>query len=203
MSRFQPVYIKSDLPEGQSGDWVLERFFVPEITPEQQQADCRPDWAKSPPGVYTRLRQFHEDFMTDLFDEWSTQKIAMEQALERGGSVLTTGLGLGMLVESILRTPGCSVEKITVIEQSPDVIRLVAPHLQAKYGERLEIINADAFCWQIPSNHKFSVVWHDIWPNPAAPQVAAEMTQLHQHYQKHCEWQGCWAREFQTMSRRR
>ncbi len=203
MSKFQPVYIKSDLPEGQSGDWILEKFTVPEITPEQQQADNRPDWVKSPPGVYTRLRQVYEIFMADVMGEWATQKVAMEQALERGGSVLTTGLGLGMIVESILSTPGSSVEKITVIEQSPDVIRLVAPHLKAKYGERLEVINADAFSWEIPLNAKFSVVWHDICPNSKAPQVAGEMEQLLQHYQNHCEWQGCWAQEYQTMIRRR
>ena len=203
MSRFQPVYIKSDLLEGQSGDWILEKFSLPEITPEQQQADTRPDWAKNTPGVYTRLRRSKKVFMTDVYSEWATQKIAMEQALERGGSVLSTGLGLGMIVESILSTPGSSVEKITVIEQSPDVIRLVAPHLQAKYGEQLEIINADAFSWELSPDANFSVVWHDIWSNPAAPQVAAEMEQLHQHYQNHCQWQGCWAREFQTMNRRR
>ena len=196
-----PPYIKSDLPEGRAGDWVLERFTVPDLTTQQQKMDTRPDWAKSDSGSYTHLRRHHETFMTDLYDEWCTQKIAMEEALQRGGTVLITGLGLGMIVESIFNTPGCAVTHITVIEKSADVIQLVAPHLAEKYGDRLHIIHADAFTWEPSPQAHFTVGWHDIWPNPFAPETEPDMQRLQRHYQNYCDWQGSWAREFQRMQR--
>lgn len=195
-----PIYIKSNLPEGQSGKWTVKRFTVPDLTPQQRQADQRPDWAKSSPGVYTCLQRGQQVFMTDLYDEWWTQKVAFDQALRRGGAILTTGLGLGMIVESLLRTPGCPVDTITVIEQSADVIRLVAPYLKGWYGDRLHIINANAFTWTPPSGSHYSVIWHDIWPNPADPVAESEMRQLYAHFQPYCDWQGSWAQEFERMN---
>lgn len=184
-------YSKSDLPEGKSGDWTLERFDVPPV-PFDPALDIRPDWAKTPPGRYTRLRRRNEAFMTDTAHEWWTQKSAIDEARRRGGRILITGLGLGMIVEAILNDPDCHVEKITVVELSPDVIRLVAPHLMARYSDRLEIINGDAFTWQPPDGVHYSVIWHDIWPNPHDPQNLPEIERLHARFQDLCDWQSSW-----------
>jgi len=107
--------------------------------------------------------------MTDLNDEWWTQRSAIEQARERGGDVLITGLGLGLVVTSILEPPGGRVKRVLVIERSADVIGLVAPSLESCYDGRFEVINADAFEWLPPPGQRFSVAWHDIWPNPHEP----------------------------------
>ena len=136
--------------------------------------------------------------MTDLYDEWWTQRAAIAQARERGGEVLITGLGLGLVVASMLEPPGSRVKRVVVIERSADVISLVAPSLEQRYQGQIEIINADAFVWLPPSEQRFSVAWHDIWPNPHQPGVMAEAEQLEQHYAPYCAWQGSWVRDYRA-----
>jgi len=72
--------------------------------------------------------------MTDLYDEWWTQRSAIDQARERGGDVLITGLGLGLVVASILEPPGGRVKRVLVIERSADVIGLVAHQLESRWN---------------------------------------------------------------------
>lgn len=196
MCRTPVEYIKSDIPEGKSGEWCLERFAVREYADYDPNTDPRPVCAKRRPGIYTRLRLGTTDFMTDLYDEWWTQREAIRQGIERGGHVLITGLGLGLVVESIFNVPQCRVGLITVIELSSDVIRLAGPHLEARYGKRLRIVNADAYTWEPPRESRFSVIWHDIWPNPNDAATAAEMARLEKRYRDYCDWQGFWPREY-------
>lgn len=189
-------YYKTDLPTGRSGEWLLERFEVegePGFDPTSHDA---PACARRRPGTYTRLKQGDEVFMTDLYDEWYTQKIAIDQALARGGHVLISGLGLGLILDSIFLAPDSPVERITLLELSSDVIALVAPHLRVRHGDRLEILEADALGWQPPRGVHYSVVWHDIWPNPQDPACEADMLRLEAIYHPCCDWHGCWPREY-------
>ncbi len=131
--------------------------------------------------------------MTDLYDEWWTQRHAIERARTVGGSVLITGLGLGMVVEGMLASAApAPVSSVTVLEQSGDVIGLVAPHLQAEFGDRLTIVQADAFTWQPGESERFDTVWHDIWPDPDAHHVDADVEKLRQHHRPWSDWQGFW-----------
>lgn len=196
MMAVEPEYFKADVPAGNSGKWTLEHFTVP--VPSASQRDPRPDWLKSPPGSYTRLRHGDRVFMTDLYDEWWTQKLAMEEACRRGGDVLITGLGLGLVVESMLRSPASPVERVTVVEASAEVIELVGPHLMARLGRRLNIVRASAFTWDPPGGARYSVGWHDIWDNPQDASVEDEMRALEERYASVCDWQGSWPREYLT-----
>jgi len=187
-----PSYIKSDLPTGRSGDWSIEKFS---LQPPKHRDD-RPACFQSQAGTYTRLKKANEVFMTDLYDEWWTQRTAIEQARQRGGNVLITGLGLALVVTSILEPPQCPVNQIVVIEKSAEVIRLVAPQLQRRYGAQVEVVNADAFEWIPPPGQWFSVAWHDIWPNPHEPGVLIQAERLERRYAPYCAWQGNWIREY-------
>lgn len=159
--------------------------------------DTRPDAFRFRPGEYTELRQGGITFMTDLYDEWWTQRRAIERARSVGGRVLITGLGLGMVVEAILSTPASAqVLSVTVLEQSADVIHLVAGHLHGQFGDRIEIIHADAFSWQPSVELRFDTVWHDIWPDPDADHVDADIAMLRQHHQTWSEWQGFWPSDY-------
>ena len=180
---------------GRSGAWIIEKFVVRDRRLPEEQQDERPEWAKGRSGRYTRLKQGQTVVMTDLYDEWWTQKEAIQEACRRGGHVLVTGLGLGLVVESILRSPGSKVERLTVIEASEDVIRLVGPHLRARFGNRLEIIHADAFEWVPPEGAHYDVVWHDIWSNPDNPANASETAILERLYAPLCDWQGAWEKD--------
>ena len=190
-------YLPSEIPEGRSGEWVVEKFVLAERT----QPDERPEWFRHRAGRYTRLRQASTVFMTDLYDEWWTQRGAMRQACRRGGEVLVTGLGLGLVVESILRAPGSSVKRVSVLERSPDVIRLAGPHLRALHGDRVEIFEGDAFTWQPPPGRHFSVIWHDIWPNPHEPGVFDEVAVLERRFAAFCDWQGSWVTQYREVER--
>ncbi len=194
-------YIKSEIPTGTAGCWLLERFEVrgePRRAPGSGKAS---DCSQRRPGVYTRLKRGDTVFMTDLYDEWFTQKIAIDQARRRGGHVLIGGLGLGLIVDSIYENGtapvgAAPIERITVLEQSPEVIALVAPHLLERYPDRLEIVEADVYTWRPPEGAHYTVVWHDIWPNPQAPETEAEMAMLEVRYRSCCDWLGCWPREY-------
>lgn len=184
-------YFRSEVPPGTSGSWVVEKVALPERAYDSD-SDPRPDCFKYRPGVYTCLRRDAEQFMTDLYDEWWTQRDALREAAARGGEILITGLGLGLIAEAMLRRPDSPVSRITILELSSDVIRLVAPHLLERYPGRLEIVEADAFRWTPPAGRRFSVGWHDIWPNPHAPEVEDEVERLRAHHAGWCDWQGFW-----------
>ena len=133
MTETDPRYFKCELPEATSGEWAVDRFRVGAGEPTH---DRRPSFAARRPGRYTVLRRGTTHFMTDLYEEWWTQKSAIDEACRRGGHLLITGLGLGMIVESVLRPAESAVERVTVLELSPDVIALVAPHLARRFGDR-------------------------------------------------------------------
>ena len=189
-----PLYIKSGLQAGRSGDWSIEKFSVQ--SPGQD--DSRPACFQSPAGTYTRLKKGNEVFMTDLYDEWWTQRMAIAQARHRGGDVLITGLGLGLVVASMLEPPTGRTRRVVVIERSADVIGLVAGPLENRYGGQIEVINGDAFEWLPPPGQQFSVVWHDIWPNPHEPGVLAQAERLESRYAPYCAWQGSWVRDYRA-----
>lgn len=81
------------------------------------------------------------------------------------GSILINGLGLGVLVEILLQRE--KVTDITVIENSEDVMKLVAPtYLNHPLSNKLQIIVCDAYDYQPPVNKIYNAVWHDIWYEP-------------------------------------
>jgi hypothetical protein len=190
-----PLYFPCEVPAGRSGRWVIEKVAVPERDYDPD-GDPRPEPFKFRPGVYTSLRRDSVQFMTDLYDEWWTQRRALTEAVARGGEVLITGLGLGLVAEAMLRAPGRAVERITILEQSADVIRLVQPSLHARHPGRVEVVEADAFSWDPAEGRRFTVVWHDIWPDPYLPEVEVEIARLEARYQPCCDWQGSWPREY-------
>lgn len=192
-------YAKSGVPEGRSGAWAVERFVIRDPGRGRPETDTRPSWARAEPGVYTRLRSGAVDFMTDLFEEWWSQRPAMEEAVRRGGDVLVTGLGLGMVAGTILEAEA-PVSSVTVVEASVDVVELVGPHLEALYPDRLTIVAADAFEWVPPPGARYSVAWHDIWPSPFDPRGVAESRELMARYAPYADWQGSWVLEYRSLA---
>lgn len=200
MHQDDPAYFKSDIPTGRSGEWVLERVEMPERVSNdasQQVVHC----FQYRPGTYTCLRRGPVHFMTDLYDEWHTQRRAIEQGCRRGGHILITGLGLGLVAEALFKAEESRVERITIVENSPDVIRLVAPHLLKRYGAKLEITEGDAYRWQPPPGAAYSVGWHDIWPDPHDPAAWQQMEILEERFRPFCAWQGCWPRDYKLAER--
>ena len=81
------------------------------------------------------------------------------------GRVVVLGLGLGMIVRMLLRNP--DVERIDVVEISPEIIEMVAPSIE---GERVRVHRMDALDARSPEqlllDARADYVWSDIFPTP-------------------------------------
>lgn len=178
------------IPEGKRGPWSVQRFSVSEREAKMSQLQAiMHGRGYVPPGTYTQL--LHERrgiVMSDTPDEMRDHRGFVYQAK---GQVLINGLGLGMALAAILKKP--EVKGVTVIEIDPDVIALVGP---AFVGDRVAIINADAFLFQPPKGERYNVAWHDIWDDICGDNLA-QMTTLKRKYGRRVDWQGCWC-EYQT-----
>ena len=108
------------------------------------------------------------------------------------GHVLINGLGLGIVADAVLSREG--VDHVTVIEVSSDVIALTGPTLEARYGDKLTIVNADALAWKSPRGIRYNVVWHDIWDTICGDNKET-MSKLHRKYGRRCDWQDSWCRD--------
>ncbi|MBN2302083.1 MAG: hypothetical protein JXN60_06145 [Lentisphaerae bacterium] len=198
-----------NLPEGQSGNWKVEKFTISkrEATLYNVNAHGRPVRE----GTYTRLVRNGKVVMSDTPAE---KRDHFEPVYRAYGRCLVNGLGLGMIVSAMLEKkkhrylpgdhvpPGKfddkalipTVEHVTVIEKDADVIALVGLPLKERYGDRLTIIHADAFEYTPSKGERYDFVWHDIWDNICSDNLS-EMHKLHRKYGRYCKWQGSWGRD--------
>lgn len=223
MEEFRPIQeaYGSTMDEGRTEHWIVQRFDITEqdairFLLESATGGSRPVL----PGEYRRLMHFPKGvpdnltrdsfripqgdgsriMMSDILPEIADHMDAIKAAR---GRCLVNGLGLGVVVEAMLRKP--EVDRVEVVERDAEVIQLVGTQLFAKYGtQRLTIHAYDAFAFahhydtmadrlaasDLPQ--KFSVVWHDIWPDIHHSNLRG-MQRLREMYQPHCAWQGCWA----------
>jgi hypothetical protein len=131
-----------------------------------------------PPGTYARLKINGETMMTNTPMELRTNLDVIEHAR---GRVLIAGLGMGMILRSILRKP--EVTHVTVLEKYRDVIDLVMPSLAGLATHcPLEALEADVFEWKWPTHlAKFHTIYFDIWPSSSQRHIP-EMEALYKRY---------------------
>jgi hypothetical protein len=190
---------KVDLPEGQSGDWAVEKFTVDEHGAQMSSLAgfIGGHGRHVPEGTYTKLTRDGDIVMTDTPNEIRDHLVFISEA---HGRVLIHGLGLGMCVAACLEKE--KVDHVTVVELCAEVIELVGVHLKEKYGDRLEIIEDDALTWKPPKGTRWDVAWHDIWDNICADNIE-EMSRLHRRFGRRVEWQGSWCRDMVKEQRAR
>lgn len=180
-----------ELPAGKVGSWVVEQLTV-----NQKDADFHNlreaiqgrGYRGIKPGTYTRLLRNGSVIMSDVPAEKYDHRAPVWKAKDH---CIVNGLGLGMVVNAMLRKP--EVTKVTVIEKSADVIALVSPYYAERYGERFEVIHADALEYKPPAKARYAVAWHDIWDSICADNLP-QMRALHRKYGRRAEWQGSWCR---------
>ncbi len=131
--------------------------------------DIRSDFTEVPPLAFFEERF---DFPAVLEDgnEWMTltpvDLDTCDKAIEEAhGRVVTFGLGLGYYAYMVSEKE--NVESITVIERSPDVIRLFKRHILPQFSniDKVHIVCADAFDYaenRMPIE-KFDYAFVDIW----------------------------------------
>jgi hypothetical protein len=187
-----------DVPEGTCGKWSVEKFTISETDASRYNMFLafKPGGAARSvkPGTYTKLmaKGAFDPIMSDTPAEIRDHFWFVRNA---SGKVLVTGLGLGVVTNALLLKP--DVGHVTVIEVEPDIIKLVGGHYQAKFGDRLEIIQADAYKW-VPEPPRFrgmfDYAWHDIWPSICSDNWN-EIKKIKRHYQHWVTVQECWVEE--------
>lgn len=186
--------IRVDVPEGQSGDWEIEKFTVSENDAKFYNMRATFSYGGGgrtiQSGDYTRLTKNKYLIMSDTPAEIRDHGYFVHKAT---GHILINGLGLGWILEALFQKKG--VKTITVIEKSLDVISLVAKHYKNKCpkNKKLFIIHADAFDYKPKKGKIYNAVWHDIWDSICADNLE-DMKNLHRKYGRRTDWQGSWCR---------
>jgi len=168
-----------NIPEGKSGDWYVKRYSYSEADITDKHRDYPYDKKYIPfTGItYTKLcvdpplpmpappealklcptatAQSPSVIMSDEPYEVASLIPFMEVAY---GKVLITGLGLGVALSML--APKEAVTHITVIENSSDVIKLTGTYWKACLGDRLRIVEMDAYLWD--SDEEFDCAFHDM-----------------------------------------
>ena len=161
LERIMTAMKAGTVPAGESGLWTIEK-----VTLQQANESVRGTTpVVVPAGTYTYLKRLTtatmfanppgEIVMEDTPFELRTH---LQFALQAHGRVLITGLGLGCIARGVLANP--AVTDVTVVERSPDVLKLVRPYMPT---ERLTIIEADAIRWTKRNRIPFDCAWHDLW----------------------------------------
>lgn len=182
-----------NIPAGWAGLWFIRKARTTEdqhVTRKSGQVEFLPA------GLYTHLFRLTtatmnknppgESVMEDTPTELHRH---LEFMLKARGQVLVTGLGLGCVARGLLANP--NVEHVTIIENSPDVIKLVWPHMNY---ERMTLVEADALEWTKTNKQKFNCAWHDLWTDREAgePWLDVWHAQLMFNCIETVERQGAW-----------
>lgn len=161
----------SILKEGESGNIALENF---EIT----KWDVRAMIDEIPIGKYIRLydKKTNEVIMSDTPYEKDTN---FDFCINAHGNILIGGLGIGMILLAIQDKK--EVDSILVLEKSNDVINLIAPQLPL--NEKVKIIQADVFEWNLPENSLYNYIYMDVWNYISLDVFNKDMMILHEKYE--------------------
>lgn len=181
------------IPEGWSGLWFIRKRSIPNWLSSERHGHP----VEVPPGDYTFLHRLTDATVyAEPAGECVMEDTPLELATHLGfvmrarGKVLITGLGLGCVVRGLLANP--NVEHVTCIENSKDVLKLVAPHMPSG---RLEIIEAEAIQWTAQNKTRFDAAWHDILADRDKGQPHLDL--LHGELLVNCretvERQGAWS----------
>ncbi len=162
------------VPEGKSGNVRIEHFTVSELdskfTAIRAAVNGRDEFVA--PGVYARLYVGGALMMSDTEME---RRSNFKVVFNAHGHVLIAGLGLGMIAHPIVKKP--EVTKVTIVELSPDVIKLVGPTLPKK----VEVVEGNIFTWRPPRGTKFDTLYFDIWAGICVDNLE-DMAKLHRRY---------------------
>lgn len=167
-----PYYKNIKIPNVKDGSWELKtESYKPYrgfISGDMQIND---ELCEVPPLGFFEEEFFFPAVLEDG-NEWMTltpvDLDTCEEAIEKAhGKVITFGLGLGYFAYRVSEKE--SVEQITVVEKSPEVIALFKKHIlpQFKNAYKVRIINADAFEYaekNMPGegyDYAFVDIWRD------------------------------------------
>jgi len=169
--RMHPV-----IPEGRVGKFRIVHETIPKGTVLRM---YDPDEGRFYRDITTA--PFRETLLVEegkgvwMTDDPSSQEELMNVIPKARGRVLMCGLGIGLFpyMLTLYKRP---VEEMVVVELSPEVIQLVAPHIQKVVPFPIYIVEGDAFEYMETTGERFDFVHVDIWGDITAPLREVERT---------------------------
>ncbi len=168
--RSDPYYQNIRFPNVSDGRWELRSDVYPpfrtfiwdDVRPDESLKELPPLGYFSEEFTYPAVLEDGTEWMLVTPNEIETVRPAVRAAR---GRVVTFGLGLGYFPYLASEKP--DVEKVTVVEKDPAVIRLFRQHIlpQFAHAEKIEVVNDDAFEYMektMPKEH-FGLAYADIW----------------------------------------
>jgi len=182
-----------DVPVGKSGVWEINKFSIKREDVLMFNLRLARDGLahrQVPEGTYTRLVYDNKEVvMSDTPAEKYDHKWFVRKST---GKVLLAGLGLGMVLNAVALKP--EVTKITVVELSSDVINLCWDHYKKKFGDKIELIQADILEWKPPKGDRiWDCAWFDIWTDGNLENWE-EYKLLMRRYGRKAVYKDCWMR---------
>lgn len=165
-----PYYKNIKIPEVKRGRWELKRESYPAYRGVIADDMIMKDGFMEIPPLGFFKEEFSFPAVLEDGNEWMTltpvDLDTSDYAIERArGRVVTFGLGLGYYTYMVSEKE--SVESVTVIEKSPDVIALFKEYIlpQFSHPEKVRIVEADAFDYaerEMP-RESYDVAFVDTW----------------------------------------
>ena len=174
-----------DVPTGQSGDWRVVKDRPPAISILRSNMKGRAVSNRE----YTRLLRNGTPVIMDTEAEYR-DLVPLIYHLGHAPRILLAGLGLGYAL--MLAAQRDDVEHVTVVEKSPDVIRLVWPHWKERFGDKITLVEADILTWTPPRGSRWELIWFDIWDNICSDNLP-QMKALKKKFARRAGVRLCWA----------
>ena len=165
-----PYYQNIKLDNLKDGDWEIKwEEYAPYRAVICDDMIINSDYSEIPPlGFFEEVFRFPA--VLEGGNEWMTLTpvdldTCDEAIAEARGRVVTFGLGLGYYAYMV--SEKAEVESITVVEKSPDVIRLFEEHILPQFPnkEKVKVVMADAFEYaeKIMPSERFDLAFVDTW----------------------------------------
>lgn len=184
------VPMQKIVPPGKLGRIEVKHFTITESEAKfaALRAACGHPDELVQAGDYVSLYVGHTLVMSDTQHEQRTSLPFVKAAT---GEVLVAGLGLGMVLVPVLKKP--EVTRVVVVEKEPDVVALVAPHVESP---KLLVVVGDIHQWTPPRGTKYDSIFFDIWANVCLDHLD-DMNKLHHRFQRYLRpggWMDSWKR---------
>jgi hypothetical protein len=195
----EDIYGEIKIPDGRAHNAVIQNFEITEREVEwaRMRSLRRTNAYDYPPkaGKHVRLVVNGETMMSNTEMEKASNR---EFVREAKGDVLIAGLGIGLIINPIIKKP--EVTSVTVIEKYQGVIDLVSKHIA---HPKLLIINDDIFTWK--TKLMFDTIYFDIWPNITTDSLP-EIATLNRRFARRLKpggWRGAWMEDSLKYNRSR
>lgn len=168
--RNNPYYRNIKIPEIKRGRWELKQESYPAYRGVIADDIILEDNFREIPPLGFFKEEFKFPAVLEDGNEWMTltpvDLDTSDNAIDRAhGKVVTFGLGLGYYTYMVSEKE--SVESITVVEKSPDVIAIFKEYIlpQFSHPEKVRIVESDAFEYaeHIMPKECFDVAFVDTW----------------------------------------